>query len=238
MTDDLKDRLLDAILLHVPFDGWSEAAFRAACADCGVEPSLARTVCPRGAVDLAVAQHHRGDEEMVRRIRAEPLHEMRFRDRVAAAVRFRLEAVEDKEVVRRASALFALPLHAADGARLIWGTADRIWEVLGDTSEDINWYTKRASLSTVYGATVLYWLGDDTPGHAATWEFLDRRIENVMAFEKAKARVRAHPVLGRIVAGPERLLSKVRPPSQMRRFDLPGIWRGRGPGSEPGPENG
>ena len=87
----------------------------------------------------------------------------------------------------------------------------------------MNWYTKRATLSAVYGSTVLYWLGDETPGHSATWEFLDRRIDNVMQIEKAKAQVRDNPVLSKLMAGPNALLSQIRAPRQ--RDDLPGQWR-------------
>ena len=108
---------------------------------------------------------------------------------------------------------------------MIWGTADAIWQALGDTSDDVNWYTKRATLSAVYGATVLYWLGDESEGHAATWEFLDRRIENVMQFEMFKAKVRDNPVLGKLLAGPMRVLGRVRAPGQ-GPDDLPGRWRG------------
>lgn len=206
------DAILDAALLHVPFDGWSEATLRAAAQDAGVDPALARALFPRGAVDLALAYHRRGDAAMVKRLKETDLGAMRFRDRIAAAVRFRLEAVEDRELVQRGSTLFALPQHAADGARAIWGTADLIWNSLGDTSDDINWYTKRATLSGVYGSTVLYWLGDTSEGHASTWEFLDRRIEDVMRFEQVKAKVRDNPVLGRLLAVPMKVLENVHAP--------------------------
>lgn len=218
------DALLDAAMMHVPFDGWSETAFRAAIADSGVEPGLARAACPRGAVDLAVAFHKRGDDEMVRRLHAADLSETRFRDKVALAVRFRLDAIEDKEVVRRGATLFALPQYAGDGSRLVWGTADRIWTALGDGSEDVNWYTKRASLSAVYASTVLYWLGDETPGSVATWEFLDRRIEGVMRFEKLKAQVRKNPLLKPFTMGPDWLGRQIRPPHARRRPGMPGSW--------------
>ena len=99
-------------------------------------------------------------------------------------------------------------------------TADTIWTALGDTSRDLNWYTKRASLSAVYAATLLFWLGDDTPGQKATWDFLDRRIENVMAFEKTKARFRENPVGKALLAGPLKVLERVHAPN--RRDDLPG----------------
>ncbi len=108
--------------------------------------------------------------------------------------------------------------------KLIWGTADAIWTALGDTSDDVNWYTKRATLSGVYSATVLYWLGDSSEGHTATWAFLDRRIENVMQIEKLKAQVNANPVLSRVMAGPNWLLSHIKAPQRLPRTGLPGRW--------------
>ncbi len=222
---DLTTRLLDAALMHVPFDGWSEVTFRAAVQDAAVDPTLARALLPRGAVDLALAFHKRGDDRMVEALAATELGEMRFRDRIALAVRLRLEMVEDKEAVRRGTTLFSLPMHAADGARAVWGTADRIWTTLGDSSRDANWYSKRATLSAVYSATVLYWLGDDSPEHSATWDFLDRRIDNVMQIEQVKSRLREAPVLGKLVTQLETgINSVVRAPDTAPDPTLPGHW--------------
>ncbi|GAA6188709.1 COQ9 family protein [Litorivita sp. NS0012-18] len=219
----IKEALLDAALMHVAFDGWSPATFDAAVADAGVDPALARALCPRGAVDLALAYHARGDALMLERLAAADLSEMRFRDRIAAAVRFRLEAASDKEAVRRGTTLFTLPQNAPDGARAIWNTCDAIWTALGDTSDDFNWYSKRATLSGVYSSTVLYWLGDDSEDHAATWEFLDRRIDNVMQIEKLKANVRENPVLSKLMAGPMALASRIKAPTA-RHTHMPGRW--------------
>ncbi|MCF3592534.1 COQ9 family protein [Rhodobacteraceae bacterium LMO-12] len=221
---DTKEKLLDAALAHVPFDGWSDAAFQAAIDETGVAPGLARGLFPRGAVDMAVAYHRRGDARMVERLKQADLGSMRFRDRIAAAVRYRLEAVEDAELVRRGMTLFALPQYAPDGARLIWETCDQIWSTLGDESDDINWYTKRATLSGVYSSTVLYWLGDQSEGHEATWAFLDRRIEDVMRFETFKANVRKNEALSKVLKGPLDLLGRIRAPKS--RDDMPGRWRG------------
>ena len=93
----IRDRLIDAALVHVAFDGWSEATLRAALRDTGSDESLGRAAFPRGPVDMALAFHARGDREMVRRIRATDMNAMRFRDRIALAIRLRLEAIEDKE---------------------------------------------------------------------------------------------------------------------------------------------
>ncbi|RKF14015.1 COQ9 family protein [Roseovarius spongiae] len=226
MTDpDIRAALLDAAAAHVPFDGWSAASFDAAARDAGVAPGVARALFPRGAVDMALAWHAAGDAKMVARLEETDLSAMRFRDRIATAVRFRLEATPDREMVRRGVALFALPQHVADGTRAIWNTCDLIWTALGDSSDDINWYTKRATLSGVYSSTVLYWLGDDSTDHRATWGFLDRRIDDVMQFEKLKARARDNKLLSTVLAGPLAVLGRVRAPKKGARDDLPGHWR-------------
>ena len=211
MTDAMKEQVLDAALSHVPFDGWSDRTLRAALDDAGVAPGLGRALFPRGGVDLALAYHARGDAAMLARLTEMDLGSLRFRDRIAAAVRARLDAA-DPELVRRGTTLFALPMHAADGAKAIWGTADRIWTALGDTSQDLNWYTKRATLSAVYGSTVLYWLGDTSPDHQDSWEFLDRRIDGVMQIEKLKSGLRDNPLGKMVMAGPGRILDRIRAP--------------------------
>jgi len=114
---------------------------------------------------------------------------------------------------------------AGDGAKLIWGTADAIWNALGDTSRDVNWYTKRMTLSGVYSSVVLYWLGDDSLDQQATDAFIDRRIDNVMQFEKFKAQVKASPLLKPLASTLERMAAAVKAPTASTDPDLPGIWR-------------
>lgn len=222
--DPTKARLLEAILPHVAFDGWSPTSFDAALTETGISKDVGRAVCPRGATDLAVAFHLAGDEAMRVALQAADLGAMRYSERVAFALRTRLNVVEDKEAVRRGTALFSLPHLAGEGARLIWGTADAIWAALGDTSEDANWYTKRATLSGVYGATVLYWLGDDSFGGQATRDFIDRRIADVMRFETFKAQVKANSVAKTILAPLDHLLSRLKKPRGTAPVDLPGRW--------------
>lgn len=223
--DPILEQILDAALPHVAFDGWSGATFDAAVAEAGIDLEVARTACPRGAVNLAIAYHHRGDAAMVAALGAAELSEMRFRDRVAHAVRLRLQVIDDKEAVRRGATLFAMPHMAADGTGLIWGTADAIWNALGDTSRDVNWYTKRMTLSAVYSSTVLFWLGDDSSDMQASDAFIDRRIDNVMQFEKFKAKARANPLLKPLTGALGRMVAPVKAPEAASDADLPGIWR-------------
>ncbi len=221
-NDEVREKLLDAALMHVPFDGWSEATLKAAIDATGIDEGLARAICPRGAVDLAIAFHRRGDRAMAARLKATDLGTMRFSDRIALAVRYRLEAIGDREALRRGVTLFALPRYAADGARAVWETCDLIWTLLGDTTDDYNWYTKRVTLAAAYSATVLFWLGDDSLDDQATWAFLDRRIDNIMRVEKFKARINDNPLLKPFLAGPNWFLSQINPPTKRSENDLPG----------------
>jgi ubiquinone biosynthesis protein COQ9 len=214
---DARERLIEAALPHVAFDGWSEDTMKLALAETGIEPEMGRLLFPRGGVDMALAFHRMMDARLADELARTDMSAMRIREKVTFAVRRRIELVaRHREAVRRGATLFGLPVYAPDGARAIWETADTIWTGIGDTSDDYNWYTKRAILASVYSATVLYWLGDETPGYSATWAFLERRIENVMQFEKTKAAIEGNPLARAAFWGPRQMLKLVRPPARAR----------------------
>src|SRR6185369_12054775 len=132
----------------------------------------------------------RADERTVEGLENAGVAALKIRERIKLAVRFRIEnTVGGKESVRRGLALLALPLNSPLGLKLLYRTVDAIWYAAGDTSTDFNFYTKRATLAGVFSSTLLYWLNDRSEGNEATWSFLDRRIDNVMRFEKWKADV-------------------------------------------------
>ena len=211
--DAIRDTVLDAALPDVPFDGWSEALFRRAVAAAQVDPGHARLAFPRGALDLAVAFHRRGDAQMLERLDTPDFAALGMTAKITTAIRTRLEIAEPHaEAIRRATAMFALPHLAPEGARLTWETADRIWTAAGDTTEDYNWYTKRLTLSGVFSSTLLCWLGDTSPDKQDTWAFLDRRIGDVMRIEKLKGRMRASPLARLAMAGPNAVLSRIHAP--------------------------
>lgn len=209
------EQLLAAALNHAPFDGWSERTLCKAIEETGIDAGLARLAYPRGALDMLLAFHRDLDRRTAEAIVAEA-GEGRIRDRVTAAVRHRIEeSIPHREAARRGALTLALPTHATEGARLLWRTADAIWTALGDPSLDYNWYTKRATLACVYGVTALRWLEDESEDYAATWRFLDRRIDGIMKFEGAKAALRRSPLAGALLVGPRAMLRcVVAPPAR------------------------
>lgn len=195
-ADDLGLRLLDAMMMHVPFDGWSQAAIDNAAKDLGVDPLLARNALPRGALDAIALHSARADKRMIEALETRGLEGLKIREKITLAIRTRLEQCEtERESVRRAVQFLALPLGAPLAARLLYTTVDAIWRGIGDASQsaEFSFYSKRAILAGVYSATLAFWLQDDSEGRAETWTFLDRRIDDVMQLGKLRARM--EPVL-------------------------------------------
>ena len=202
------DSLTQAALPHVGFDGWSDETLRRACEDTQINADAALLAAPRGVLDIIANWSAQMDAEMLARMDAADLKSMKIRQRVTFAVQSRLEAIgTHDEAARRARARLLLHDAATLGAELIWATSDAIWTGLSDPSTDFNWYSKRAVLSAVYTSSLAAWLNDETPQKAKAKAFLDRRIENVMEFEKAKANFRK---LTKDLPDPARVLAGLR----------------------------
>ncbi len=183
--DAIRARLLPAVLPHVPFEGWTARAVTHAAVDAGVSDDELLRACPNGAADLVAFWVAQADRDMIGTLATRDLKKLKMRERIALAVRLRLEPLAaHREAVRRALALQALPAQAARTPRQLYQTVDAIWHAVGDGSTDWSFYSKRLLLAGVYSSTLLYWLNDSSEGAAATWAFLDRRIADVMRLGK------------------------------------------------------
>ena len=186
--DELRLALAPAVAEEAVFDGWSDKAIANAAALSGVDADVARLAFPGGAMDVITAWIDSIDAAMVVALTPEHLATLKIRDRIRTLVQFRLDAVTGREeALRRALAIMAMPQNVAQSLKTGWRSADLMWRLAGDTATDYNHYTKRAILASIYGATLAVFVEDDSEGKAETRAFLDRRIEDVMKFEKAKA---------------------------------------------------
>lgn len=187
--DELKAALAPRLGAHAGFDGWGEAALAMAAGELGVPAERARLAFPGGAAEMIDAWFDWVDKAMLEAFPPERIAALKVRDRIRELLLFRLQTLAPaREALRRALAMLALPRNAARAAGLAWRSADRIWRLAGDTAADFNHYSKRAILIGVYGSTTMIFLDDESEDLADTRAFLDRRIEEVMRFEKAKAR--------------------------------------------------
>ncbi|MCB2108379.1 MAG: COQ9 family protein [Rhodobacteraceae bacterium] len=185
-----RDALVMAMLAHVPFDGWGKGALERAAADIGIPPGEAVVLFPDGARDAIAHFVDMADRMMIDDLAAHGLGGLKLREKVALAVRMRLERwTPHREAIRRALAVMPMRVGPAASAASLYRTVDAIWRAVGDQSVDFNFYTKRALLAAVYGSTLMFWLNDRSEDCAATWAFLVRRIDDVMQVPKLRAKV-------------------------------------------------
>ena len=184
----IRARLALAVGENAVFDGWTAKAVDTAAAQLAIDPAQARLAFPKAKIDMVEAYISAVDDAMRAAFPPDRIAAMKVRDRIRAQLWFRLETMEPaREAVRSALSLLAMPQNVLRGSRLGWRTADIVWRNAGDTASDFNHYTKRLTLSAVYGSTLLTWIDDQTEGSTDTAAFLDRRLANVMSFEKWKS---------------------------------------------------
>jgi ubiquinone biosynthesis protein COQ9 len=186
--DEIRAKLAPGIAANAAFDGWSDAARDMAAQADGIDTDIAALAFKDGPVDMIDAWFAHIDDVMLTAVPPERLALMKVREKITALVEARLDATSiDRESLRRAVAILALPQNLVKATRLGWRTVDTIWRAAGDVATDYNYYTKRTILLGVYASTITVFLDDESEGLADTRAFLRRRIDGIMQFEKAKA---------------------------------------------------
>ena len=202
--DEIRAALAPLIARNAAFDGWSAAAVESAAVQLEIDLDVAALAYKGRAMEMIDGWIESIDLELAHRQPAEKLQTMKIRERITALLATRLEIMNpDREALRRAMTIMAMPQNIVRATKIGWRSADRMWRLAGDTASDFNHYTKRATLSAVYGSTLSIFVNDESEDFAATRAFLDRRIDNVMQFEKVKAQARARreyvPSLSRFI---------------------------------------
>jgi ubiquinone biosynthesis protein COQ9 len=184
---DIRDRLILAALPHAVFEGWSAKAFAEACADLGLDATMAERAFMGGPAQAAEHFADLGDRMMAADCAAVNMAGLKVPARIALAIKLRLSRwAPHREALRRALSVLAMPGNAPIAAKATWRTVDSMWRATGDCAADFSWYTKRGTLAAVYTAALLYWLDDPSEDCAATWAFVDRRLADVGRITKAR----------------------------------------------------
>ncbi|MBL9070787.1 MAG: COQ9 family protein [Sphingopyxis sp.] len=193
--DEIRAALAPLIADTAAFDGFSQAALTDAAQRLGVDADVARLAFPGGGRDMIDAWFAAIDAAMADRWPAEALATLKIRERITTLVEARIDLLApNRESLRRALALLALPTNAPHAAKLGWRAADLMWRLAGDTATDFNHYSKRTILAAVYGSTMAVFLNDESEDFTETRAFLARRIEQVMHFESWKHRRAARSI--------------------------------------------
>ena len=101
---------------------------------------------------------------------------LKIRDRIRAGGACTHRRGDGAEAAtRRCAGFLALPTNAALGLRLVWESADAIWNWAGDTATDENHYSKRALLAGILTATLLVRLSQGRRPPRPRWSAASKR---------------------------------------------------------------
>lgn len=196
---------------NAAFDGWSARALAATAAQSGTDGDVVAFAFDGGSLVMIDAWFASVDAAMLAALTPDALDAMRVGARIRALVTARLTILAPhREALRRAQAVLAMPQNLGHAARLGWHAADIMWRAAGDTATDLNHYSKRITLGSIYAATLLYFVNDESEGWVDTLAFLDRRLAGIARFEKAKARFKGNPDMR---FSPARFLGRLRYPA-------------------------
>ncbi|MET0365552.1 MAG: COQ9 family protein [Sphingobium sp.] len=188
--DDLRLRLAPMVADNAAFDGWSAKALAATAAQSGTDADIVALAFNGGALAMIDAWFASIDANMLTALPPERLGNMRTPHRITALVEARLDILAPhREALRRAQSVLAMPQNLVRAAKLGWRAADVMWRAAGDTATDLNHYSKRATLGTIYASTMIFFVNDESEHWADTKAFFARRLSGVARFEKAKARM-------------------------------------------------
>ncbi len=216
---ELRLVLAPAIADAAVFDGWSAVAVEAAADALGGNHDVAQLAFKDGPMAMIAAWIANIDAQMADALPMDLLAQRKVRTRIGDLVRFRLQAICGREeALRRAQAIMAMPQNLPESLRMGWASADKMWRLAGDVATDYNHYTKRTLLAAIYTATLAVWVDDTSEGKAETHAFLDRRIDGVMQFEKAKAKLMGDKLIsgGDMLFSPTRFLGRLRYPARAK----------------------
>lgn len=186
--EQLRDQLALAVGENAAFDGWNAQAVANAAAQQGIDPAKAQLAFPKDQATMIDCYIRGVDRALEAAFPPDRVAAMKVRDRIREMIWHRLETMAPaREAVRTGLSILSLPHNLPTALAAGWRTADLVWRLAGDTATDYNHYTKRLTLSAVYAATLLAWLDDQSAGWSETRAFLDRRLADVLRFEKFKA---------------------------------------------------
>ena len=186
-NDTIKQKLVASAAELSVFDGWSEKTLKSAATNEGISYAKAKSLFPRGGIDLAKSFHQFGDQDFLTNFGKIDISRLSHSEKVAKALKIRFMVIaKNKEAFRRSMALFAMPMYHLEAINLVWSTCDLIWVQIKGESFGISWYTKRATLVSVYLSTLLFFLGDSSADHEDTECFIMRRLGDVSKLGQIK----------------------------------------------------
>ncbi|RDW73845.1 putative coenzyme Q biosynthesis-related protein [Coleophoma crateriformis] len=181
--NQVETAILDASLPHIPTYGFTQTTLLRGARDAGYLDA-STNIFPRGPFTLihyhlVIQRLSLAKQSHILQRSNSNEQPLSIASKVKALTWARL--MGNKDIVHRwqeALALMAQPTNVTTSVVELSSLADEIWFLSGDTSVDSSWYTKRASLSTIYASTEVFMTTDKSHGFEETRNFMDRRFSD------------------------------------------------------------
>ena len=184
-------RLAEATAPFVPELGLNRISVQAGARAAGFNDAERDLIAPNGAADVAALLWRGFDDIALGADTETTVTGMKIRERIGYLLNAWLDAFADNApLAHRLIGCLALPSHIGLYRRLLWATADRVWQLAGDKALDENHYSKRIIVCGILGTALMTRL---SRGRDAQLEQIARNIEGVMSFEKFKAQIPFKP---------------------------------------------
>lgn len=188
------EQIIDNLIKAIPFEGVSDNTLLKVCNDL----QLAASFC-KFQNGIYSALEHISDnfnKMMIKKLSNTDLNALKIREKIKLAIKIYLENYAELQNYREfIKNIISFSLHNPWFAtKMLYNRVDNIWHGICDISTDFNYYTKRLTLASVYSSTILYFTNDYSQDFADTLSFLDRRINNIIAFHGFKKKIKL-PIL-------------------------------------------
>lgn len=188
------EQIVDNLIKVIPFEGVSDDTLLKVCSDLQLTASFCKF--QNGIYSALEHISDNFNKMMIKKLSSVNLNALKVRERIKLSIKICLENYTElqnyREFIKNIIS-FSLqnPWFAT---KMLYDRVDNIWRGICDTSTDFNYYTKRLTLGSIYFSTILYFTDDYSQGFIDTLSFLDRRINNIIAFHKFKKKIKL-PVL-------------------------------------------
>ncbi|SCV65462.1 hypothetical protein ANAPRD1_00851 [Anaplasma phagocytophilum] len=194
IDDEIVKNICEATIALIPSYGVTDQALLEACTLLDMEGKLYKF--PNGI--RTVLEHM--NEALIEHITStygdiDPSKVPRIRDKILClleiCVRHHASLPEPRALLRSLTSYYLTPSNTCFAMSMVFKIADTMWHLTKDPSTDFNYYTKRITLATIYFLSMLHMSDDTSENFTSTFDFLKRRVENVISFYKFKGKIKS-----------------------------------------------
>lgn len=184
---EVQQRVLEAMLPHVPFDGWTFAALAKAAKDAEIADSDVPFLFDGDLDQVMTCYGVYVRTGLMGALAQQNLAGLGMTGKIKLALNTHFSRLS-QGLERQTAKYLAHPLRLPLAQKMTFELMDDIWHWAGDESTDFNYYSKRLLLEAVYASTFSYWIWQ-SPDADKLDAFINARLNNVMVIPKVKSKI-------------------------------------------------